>query len=72
MLDAVQSHHRDVLSMLRLALYVFDESHASLQRVVDLLEQMLDLHLIPSSPGKRSLIAPGEDCLANWLILRVL
>lgn len=33
--------------MLRLALHVFDEPHASLQRRVDLLEQMLDLHMIP-------------------------
>lgn len=46
-LEAVQAHHQDVLSTLRLALQTFDASRASLQRVVELLEQMMDLHQIP-------------------------
>lgn len=41
---AVQSHHEDVLSMLRLALQSFDETRASLQRLVELLEQSVGQH----------------------------
>lgn len=40
-------HHEEVLSTLRLALQTFDETRAHLQRVVELLEQMVNLLQIP-------------------------
>ena len=44
---AVQSHHEDVLSTLRLALQSFDETRAYLQRVVQLLEQAVEPYQSP-------------------------
>lgn len=41
---AVQSHHEDVLSTLRLALLSFDETRAYLHRVIQLLDQAVETH----------------------------